>query len=138
MEPESVLKYIPQQPPFVMVDNIIYCDLECCRTNFKVREDNLLLSNGKLLEAGLLENIAQSCAARIGYVCLHIKHEPIKVGVIGAVKNFHLYSKPLLNEVIETEVSVISEFFNMMVLDAKVYCNSEVMAECEMKVALLD
>ena len=134
----SALEYIPQRPPFVMVDDILYCDLELCKTEFHIREDNLLVCNGTFLEAGLMENMAQSCAARIGYVCVCIKHEPIRVGVIGAVKNFHIFRRPRVGEVLQTEVVPVSEFFDMMVLDVWVRCNDELIADAELKVALMD
>ena len=135
---DNILKYIPQRRPFVMVDGIVMCDEECCRTEFGITEDCVMVEHGKLREAGVLENIAQTCASRIGYVSLQIRHEPIRMGVIGAVKQFKMYSMPRVGERLETEVVVVGEFFDMMVLDARVFCNGEVVASCEIKVALLN
>ena len=138
MNSNSILDYIPHRTPFVMVDEILYCDLEQCRTQFSIKADNLLVNRNRLSEGGVMEHVAQSCAARIGYISLHIKHEPIRVGVIGAIKNFRMIRYPMVGEVLETEVKAIAEFMDMTVLEAKVFSNDVLVAEGEMKVALIN
>ena len=51
-----------------MVDKLVYCDDNRARTNFLVQEGNILVEDGVLVEAGLVENIAQTAAARSGYL----------------------------------------------------------------------
>jgi 3-hydroxymyristoyl/3-hydroxydecanoyl-(acyl carrier protein) dehydratase len=37
---------LPQQPPFVMVDRLLQCDMVVTRTQFSVRADNLFCKDG--------------------------------------------------------------------------------------------
>lgn len=134
----TILDYIPQRPPFVMVDEIESCTLELCRTRFRIVDTNPLVDNGLLLESGVIENIAQSCAARIGYVNIHIKKQKVRIGVIGGIKDFKLSYRPKVGEVLTTEISdVLSDFGDMSILNATTYCNGQQIASCEIKVALV-
>jgi hypothetical protein len=46
---ETILTLIPQRPPFVMIDQLTYSDDTSSRSSFLVKEDNIFVSNGKLL-----------------------------------------------------------------------------------------
>lgn len=131
----SILKYIPQRPPFVFVDEIILCDKIYTKTKFLIKDDCIFLDNGKLLELGLLENIAQTCAARMGFLR---DGEEVKIGMIGSVDNFVFYFSPSINDTITTEIEVSAEVLNVVVISAKTYCKKNLLASCEMKVVLTD
>jgi 3-hydroxymyristoyl/3-hydroxydecanoyl-(acyl carrier protein) dehydratase len=62
----SILDLLPQRPPFIMVDQLTHFDMKSAETVFTVCEDNLFCVDGVMEEAGLVENIAQTCAARTG------------------------------------------------------------------------
>ena len=64
---ENILKYIPQRPPFVMVDNLIECGSSKFITNFKILESNLFVFKNSISESALIENIAQTCAVGFGF-----------------------------------------------------------------------
>ena len=81
LEQLEMTSLIPQRPPFMMVDKILSCDDTDAVTEFLVRQDNILLDDNKLSSAGIVENMAQSCAARMG--CVNLMHNnPIKLGFI--------------------------------------------------------
>ena len=90
----DILELIPQRPPFIMVDRLLHFDRIVTTAEFAVREDNIFLEGDELQPEGLVENIAQTCAARIGYVNLMNK-ESVRLGFIGAVRNLSIFS-PLL------------------------------------------
>lgn len=140
MEKESAAKYIPHRPPFVMVDEIISCDSTKCTTLFTIKNDNVLVENGCFIEGGIIENIAQSCAARIGYIQTHFKQDDqIKIGVIASIKNLEIERLPKIGEILETHIEeTMSGFFNMSVLKSGVFCHKELLATCEIRVALTD
>ena len=133
----TILDYIPQRPPFVMVDKILTCTENFCKTQFEVRADNPLIDNGILLESGVVENIAQTCAAFIGYVNIHLKKQAVRIGVIGAVKDFTVEYRPNEGDTLTTEVKEVGDFGDMKILHAKTLCNDREIASCEMKVALI-
>jgi predicted hotdog family 3-hydroxylacyl-ACP dehydratase len=126
---------LPQQPPFVLVDKLLYCDEVITKTEFRILPDQIFTENRIFTESGLIENIAQTCAARMGYIHRMLKNESVKTGFIGAIRNFNLFSLPKENSLIQTQIEVKSEVFNITLVDAKVTCNNELIAECEMKIS---
>jgi len=135
MSINTVLKYIPQRPPFVMVDTLIFCNNEQTQTEFFIKKDSLFVENKKLTETGILENIAQTCAARLGYLS---ENQPVKIGMIGSVDNFEIYALPCANEKLSTTITVTAEVLNVVVLSASVMSDDKLLATCNMKVVLTD
>ena len=133
----NVLDLIPQRPPFIMIDCLTHFDPVITSSRFTVRDNNLFFSEGRLLALGLIENIAQTCAARIGYIN-RLSNEVIKLGFIGAVRNLKIYKTPLAGDTIYTTITVKEEVFQMTLVDAVVKLNDETIAEAEMKIALSD
>lgn len=133
----NVLDLIPQRPPFIMIDCLTHFDPVLTSSRFTVRDNNLFFSEGCLLASGLIENIAQTCAARIGYIN-RLSNEVIKLGFIGAVRNLKIYKTPLAGDTIYTTITVKEEVFQMTLVDAVVKLNDETIAEAEMKIALSD
>ena len=76
---EGILNLIPQRPPIVMVDSFCGIEDNCSYSGLTVTDDNIFCQEGKLQEAGIIEHIAQSAAARIGYIYLQ-KNEPVPLG----------------------------------------------------------
>ncbi|MCQ2959301.1 MAG: pseudouridylate synthase [Bacteroidales bacterium] len=136
----SILELLPQRPPFVMVDKLTTIEEKTATSQFEVKSDNIMLGdNGKLSAGGLIENMAQTCAARIGYVSRFLESQKVKIGVIGSIKNLVIHSYPAVGETITTTVEeTFSGLMNMTLLNAKVECAGSLLAECEIKVALTD
>lgn len=130
-----VLELLPQRPPFVMIDSLLSFDAVNTVTCFKIREDNLFFDNGRFTAYGLTENIAQTAAARLGYIN-YINKTEVKIGYIGAVKNLKVLRTPRAGEEIVTTITLKEEVFGMSLVDAVVRSDNEVMAECEMKIAV--
>ena len=86
--------------------------------------------------SGIIENIAQTCAARIGYVNKYILKKGIQLGFIGAIRNLKLHRCPKVGETIQTTILTIEEIFGMTLVKAMVCVGDEILAESEMKIAL--
>jgi len=134
----DILELLPQKPPFVMVDLLLSITQQVSVTRLTLKEDNLFCENGELCDTGLMENVAQSCAARIGYVNKIIEGDTVKIGVIGAIRDFVVEELPKVGEVIDTEIVVLEEVFNMTLVEAKVRIEDRVVASCKMKISLTD
>ena len=106
-------------------------------TQLEVRADNVFCKEGRLTAEGLMENIAQTCAARMGYINL-INNEAVKIGVIGSVNNYEVFRTPKIGEVILTSIEVIEEMFQITMVKAVVKCGDETLAQSNMKIALMD
>ena len=133
MELLPVQELLPQRAPMVMIDRLVRIDDTVAATEFTVREENIFVRDGRLDEAGLVENVAQTCAARIGYI-----NKELKIGVIGAVRNFDIVRLPRVGEMLSTEVRVVSEVFGMTLVEASVEVGGEKIAGCEMTISITD
>ena len=125
----------PQHTPFNLIDGLTHYDETATSTRFLVRPDHLFVSDGCLLPTGLIENMAQTCAARLGYYNL-ISGLPVKIGFIGAVNNLHIRRTPWVGESLDTTIRVKEEVFGMTLVDAEVRVDAEVIATAEMKIAI--
>ena len=128
---------IPQRPPFVMIDKLLSFDMTVTVTQLEIRADNVFCKDGRLSAEGLMENIAQTCAARMGYINL-TKNEAVKIGVIGAVNNFEVFRTPKIGDVIVTTIEVIEEMFQITMVKATIKCGDETIVQGNMKIALMD
>lgn len=133
----DILELLPQRRPFVMVDRLNYCDERVAKTELTVTADNIFVEAGRLQPTGLLENIAQTCAARIGYQTLNCG-DNVKIGVIGAVSNMTVVSCPAVGQRIDTCIEVQEEVFSMTLVHAQVQMGGELICEADMKIALTD
>jgi predicted hotdog family 3-hydroxylacyl-ACP dehydratase len=132
---DNITSVIPQRPPFVMIDELVSCNEISSITTFQVKAENLLVHNGKLSEAGITENIAQTAAAGLGYVTLQ-SNSPIEIGYIAAVKNLEIFAQPEVGDVIETNVTIINRVFDVTIVSGSSKCDGILLAKCEMKIFL--
>ena len=130
---ENILACIPQRPPFVMIDTLLYADEQIVQTGFIVTAGNALVMNGILSEAGLLENIAQTAAARSGYMAL-LENKPVKSGYISSVKNFEIFHLPGINAELVTEVRIETQVAGIIAISGVVTHNRIRIAQCEMNI----
>ena len=128
---------IPQRPPFVMIDRLVSSDAVFSVTELEVCPDNLFVENGRMTASGLVENIAQTCAARIGYINLN-SGETVKIGVIGSISNLNIARTPKVGEHLVTTIKLLEEVFQVTLVEAMVKSGEEVLAQCNMKIALTD
>ncbi len=120
-----------------MVDKLISCSGYLATTETTLSADNLFCRDGYFSEAGLMENMAQTCAARLGYKSI-INKLPVKIGIIGAVKNFRVFFRPRPGDILTTHIEINHEVLNAILLQAEVHCNGKTAASCHMKLFLTD
>ncbi|MBO6026695.1 MAG: pseudouridylate synthase [Bacteroidales bacterium] len=137
IEDITLKELIPQRPPFVMIDKLLSCDMVFATTALEVREDNVFVADGRFSAEGLMENMAQTCAARMGYINL-TKGDKVKIGVIGAVSSFDVFRTPKVGEHIVTTMEVVEELFQITLAKTVVKCGDEIIAQASMKIALMD
>ena len=134
----DVRELLPQQPPFVMVDRLTYFDERRVQSETTITEKNIFVDDLSLSASGLLENIAQTCALRLGYVNKYIFKKNIQVGYIGAIRNFSVERLPRVGETIQTEVEVLEDVYGMTLAEAMLRSEGEMLAATEIKIAVKD
>ena len=134
----DVHELLPQQPPFVTVGSLTYYDERRVKAETTITEENIFVDDLYFSVSGLLENIAQTCALRLGYANKYILKKNIQVGYIGAIRNFSVERLPRVGETIQTEVEVLEDVFGMTLAEATIWSGSEVLAVTEIKIAVKD
>ena len=132
----DILTLIPQRPPMVMVDRLLHCDTVVTETELTVSKDNIMVEDGHMSEIGLIENVAQTCAARMGYINLTSGKE-VRVGVIGALRDMTIHSLPEVGSTIKTRIEVSDEVFGMTLAQAESRCGDMLLCSGTIKIALL-
>lgn len=132
----DILTLIPQRPPMVMVDRLLHCDTVVTETELTVSKDNIMVEDGHMSAIGLIENVAQTCAARMGYINLTSGKE-VRVGVIGALRDMTIHSLPEVGSTIKTHIEVSDEVFGMTLAQAESRCGDMLLCSGTIKIALL-
>ncbi len=134
----DVHELLPQQEPFVMIGNLTHFDVVTTRSSLKIPNTNIFVEDGRFTATGLIENIAQTCAARIGYINKYINKRGIQLGFIGAIRNLEIHDLPSVGDEIFTEVNVEEEVFGMILANAKVMLGDQALVTTEIKIAVKD
>lgn len=132
----DVHEILPQQDPFIMVGCMTHFDPTVSITETVVNESNIFVDDGRLSPSGMLENIAQTCAAKIGFYNKYILHNDVQVGFIGAVRNYTVYSCPAVGSTITTRVDILEEIFGMTLASARIMYGQDTLAVAEIKLSV--
>lgn len=132
----DVHELLPQQEPFVMISRLVAFDMVRTVTETDIKDANIFIEDGEFSPSGLIENIAQTCAARIGYANKYIFKKGIQIGFIGAIRNLEIFERPKVGEMITTTVDVKEEMFGMTLASAKIMIGHRTLVETEIKIAI--
>ena len=129
----DITALLPQGPPFVMVDKLLYSDGHLTCTTFRITPGNPLVEKGRLSAAGLMENIAQTAAAGAGYAARAV-NEGVRSGYIISVKDLDIRALPEIEAELMTEIIITARVADIIVISGKTTCRGEVIATGEMKI----
>ena len=131
---EQIENFIPQRAPFIMVDNLLEASSNKFETDFTVQSDNIFLEDKVLREFALIENIAQSCAAGIGFTNTSSEALPVDIdGFIGGISKLEVFELPKVGDKIYTVITKLTQLGNMYLLRGENYVNDKKLLECEVK-----
>jgi predicted hotdog family 3-hydroxylacyl-ACP dehydratase len=129
----AAIALIPQKPPFVMVDSLVAADDLSATSLFTVKEENIFTENGFFREPGLIENIAQTAALKMGYEC-SVQNIPMPAGFIGDVKDLKIFSLPKIGDTVETNIKIEGQVMGVTIISGKIILNNELIVSCFMKI----
>lgn len=132
---EAITDYIPHRAPFVMVGNLVNATRERFESDFKVAGDNVLVRDGFFQETGLIEHIAQTCAASFGYLDREEGGEP-KIGFIGAVSKVLVTELPPVGATIRTVVTPLHQLGNIYLVKGESFLDGRILLGCELKIVV--
>jgi len=124
----------------LMVDLILDIDTNFVETIFLIKEDNIFVDKNIFLEAGLIENTAQTCSSIVGkkYFFDEEGTEDQYVNVIGfisALKNLKIHSLPKVGDTITTKATLVSKFvgddYTLCTMSCQSLLEDKILLECE-------
>lgn len=128
----DILTLLPQRPPFVMVDTLLSADPAGALSAFLVREDNIFTEKGCFLTGGLLENMAQTCAAH--RASLAPQGTAVRQGVIGAVSRMQVFRLPRVGETLHTRIRITAQIGGMSKAEAEIHIAQELIATASLSI----
>lgn len=132
----DIHEVLPQQDPFVMVGTLVHFEMGTSTTETLIEDTNIFVDDGFFSASGMMENIAQTCAARIGFYNKFILHRDVQVGFIGAIRDYKVMKLPPAGTVITTRVDVLEEIFGMTLAEAVVSSGGDIFATAQIKLSV--
>lgn len=132
----EIEELIPQRAPIKMVEAYEYGDENHGSSWLTMEEGNIFLTErGTMSAEGLLEHIAQTAAAHIGYRKKQAG-EDVTDGYIGDIKKCSIDGQmPKSGDRIRTEIRVISQVGNITLIEAETFCGEKRIIYSRMKLA---
>ncbi|MFH6986504.1 ABC transporter permease [Flavobacterium collinsii] len=136
----DIQNYLPHRAPLLMVDLILDIDSSFVETTFLIREDNIFVENDIFIEAGLIENTAQTCSSIVGKKYFFdedgTENENVNVlGFISAIKNLKIHTLPKVGDTIITKANLVSKFagddYTLCTMSCESLLEDKTLLECE-------
>ncbi|MCQ2207040.1 MAG: hydroxymyristoyl-ACP dehydratase [Paludibacteraceae bacterium] len=135
LQGEEIKQLIPQREPIMMIDTFYGATEKTGKSALTVLADNVFCEDGQLREMGMIEHIAQTCAAYNGVKNKQnngAESKP-KLGYIGEIKKCQVVRLPRVGEQLVTEVVVTAEVMNVTLMEATTKIGEETVASCQIK-----
>lgn len=117
----NIHHFLPHREPMLMADYILKLTQEKVVTSFEILEDNIFVHNHEFIEAGLIENLAQTCSSILGQSFFENPEADTKViGFITNIKKIEVFALPKVGDKIISKASLISQFENI----CQIFCES--------------
>ena len=134
----DIKNYLPHRSPLLMVDMILVMDNEKVKTIFEIKNDNIFVQNNILVEAGLIENAAQTCSSIVAkdYFIDENNQEKVNVNIVGfisAIKTLKIHKLPKVGHKIISISTLISKFvtdeYSLCTMNCQTFYNEELLLE---------
>ncbi|MBQ0075809.1 MAG: hypothetical protein KBS69_01545 [Bacteroidales bacterium] len=129
---QDILTYLPHRAPMVMVDSATI-DGEQVTALLTITDTNWFANKGQLMEAGLIEHMAQSVA-----VCVKESHpqDAGHIGFLADVKDITINRLPNVGECIETQIALKAVVGEILLVIATTKVKQDIIASGELKIFL--
>lgn len=128
----NIHHFLPHREPMLMTDYILELTKEKVITSFEIKEDNIFIDKGVFVEAGLIENSAQTCSSILGQSFFENPEADTKViGFITNIKKIEIFSLPKVGTTIISKASLISQFENICQIFCETFLEDELLIRSE-------
>ncbi|KFF28623.1 ABC transporter permease [Chryseobacterium vrystaatense] len=128
----NIHNFLPHREPMLMADYILELTKEKVVTSFEIKEDNIFVHDGEFVEAGLIENLAQTCSSILGQSFFENPEADTKViGFITNIKKIELFALPKTGDKIISKASLISQYENICNIFCETFNNEQLLIRAE-------
>lgn len=128
----NIHNFLPHREPMLMTDYILELTKEKVITSFEIKEGNIFVDKGVFVEAGLIENSAQTCSSILGQSFFENPETDTKViGFITNIKKIEIFSLPKVGNTIISKASLISQFENICHIFCETFLEDELLIRSE-------
>lgn len=128
----NIHQFLPHRNPMLMADYILELTKEKVMTSFEILEDNIFVHNNEFVEAGLIENLAQTCSSILGQSFFENPEADTKViGFITNIKKIEVFALPKVGDKIISKASLISQYENICNIFCETFNNDELLIRAE-------
>lgn len=141
----DIKDYLPHQEPMLMVDEYVDIDNQHVETIFEIKKDNIFVQNNIFLEAGLIENAAQTCSSIVGQsYFIDENNQEIKdvvvIGFISTIKSIKIHNLPKVGDTLTTKAVLLSKFitddYSLCTLSCQTFNKEKLLLEGEINLFL--
>ncbi|WP_128331039.1 hypothetical protein [Apibacter sp. HY039] len=139
---DKIEEYIPHRAPIIMLDEILSIKGFEIKTSYQIKKDCIFVTEGKLQETGLIENMAQTSFVFLKALFADINNtdfqdEEKTLGFISSIKKLSIMDLPEIGEklITTTVVDLVFKSPELKIIDVKgfSYKGKQKVFESEMK-----
>lgn len=128
----NIQNYLPHRNPMLMVDKVLEISQDKAETKFLIKKENILVGENKFSEAGLIENIAQTCSAIVGQNFFEDESSKVKlIGFITNIKKINIHQLPKVGDEIITKAKLVSQYENICNIACETFLGETLLIEAE-------
>ncbi|MPS74249.1 MAG: ABC transporter permease [Chryseobacterium sp.] len=128
----NIHNFLPHRKPMLMTDYILELTQDKVITSFKITQDNIFVSDNTFIEAGLIENLAQTCSSILGQSFFQNPDVETKViGFITNIKKIEIFALPKVDDMIISKASLISQFENICNIFCETFLDDKILIRAE-------
>lgn len=128
----NIHQFLPHRTPMLMADYILELTKEKVVTSFEILQDNIFVHQNEFAEAGLIENLAQTCSSILGQSFFENPEADTKViGFITNIKKIEIFSLPKVGDKIISKASLISQYENICHIFCETFNRDELLIRAE-------
>ncbi|MCG3147549.1 MAG: hypothetical protein PCFJNLEI_00989 [Verrucomicrobiae bacterium] len=128
----AAVTLLPHRAPMCFIETLTQADAECARATTCFMPDHFAVANGVVTEAALVECVAQTFAAALGAQAG--SGHPPAVGMLAAVTNFQIHSRPAVGLLLEIETRELKRLGSMRLIAGTITAAGQPIATGELTV----
>lgn len=131
--PAAIEEILPHRAPMRFIDALIDCTDTTASATTTFSAEHFAVIDGLVLESALVECVAQTVAAALGHRAMTGgEKEPRAPGMLVAVSNFKVHSRPLPGKLLRIEVSQRKRLGPMLMVSSSIICEGQPIASGEL------